>query len=132
MIDAIFDWLDDHGWKLVAGFIALVIIGIIVVPTWITIAYYHGDDANKIHEACMIEDKESINKSDSHEYRVYTDCGNFVVEDEFWAGNFHASETYADLTEGRAYDLRTRGWRVPFMSWFPNIYEATPTGETAK
>lgn len=92
-------------------------------------AYYQSEH---IHEACMVEDKESVNTGDGHEYRVYTDCGNFVVQDELLTGNFYASDTYADLEEGHAYDLRTRGWRFGFLSWFPNIYQATPTGETAR
>ena len=83
-------------------------------------AYYQSEH---IHEACMVEDKESVNTGDGHEYRVYTDCGNFVVQDELLTGNFYASD---------AYDLRTRGWRFGFLSWFPNIYQATPTGETAR
>lgn len=110
--------------KFIAITLALFILALIVVPTWTTIAYYHGDNANKVWSSCLVEDKESINKSDSHEYRVYTSCGNFVVEDEMFAGNFHASDTYRELKEGETYDLTTRGWRVPFMSWFPNIHKA--------
>lgn len=131
-IEGLIDGLFDNMGKIVAWFLALIFALIVIVPTWILIAYYHGDNANRIHEACMIEDKESINTGDGHEYRVYTDCGNFVVQDEFFAGNFHASDTYRELEEDHAYDLRTRGWRIEFLSWFPNVYEATPTGETAR
>ncbi len=122
MIDSFIDGFFDNLGKIGLAFGALLIALIVIVPTWIAVAYYHGDNANMLRESCLIEGKESINKSDSHEYRVYTDCGNFVVEDEMWAGNFHASDTYRELKEGRSYDLRTRGWRVPFFSMFPNIY----------
>lgn len=125
MIERIFDAFDfllDH-----IGKVAAVLVLVAIIAT--TVSYYQTDT---IREACMIEDKESINTGDGHEYRVYTDCGNFVVQDEFLAGNFVASDTYRDLQENHAYDLRTRGWRIPFLSWFPNIYAAYPTGETAK
>lgn len=123
MMDEVFDWAYDHG-KAIGIFLGLCVFGLVVVlPVGITLNYYHGNEAG-ITRLCEIEDKESINKSDSHEYRVYTDCGNFVVEDEFWAGNFHASETYADLKKGKMYEIKTRGWRVPFFSMFPNIYSA--------
>lgn len=125
MIDSFIDGFIDNLGKISIAFVAVLIALIVIVPTWITIAYYHGDNANMLREDCLIEGKESINKKDSHEYRVYTDCGNFVVEDEMWAGNFHASDTYRDLKEGKTYDLRTRGWRVPFFSMFPNIYSAS-------
>ena len=127
MIDSFIDGFIDNLGKISVAFVAVLIALIVIVPTWITVAYYHGDNANMLRESCLIEGKESINKSDSHEYRVYTDCGNFVVEDEMWVGNFHASDTYRDLKEGHSYDLRTRGWRVPFFSMFPNIYSATET-----
>lgn len=110
--------------KLILAGFALMIAAIIGVPTAITIAYYHGDNANLVRESCVIEGKESVNSGDSHTYRVYTSCGNFVVEDEMFAGNFHASDTYREIKEGETYDLTTRGWRVPFFSMFPNIYKA--------
>lgn len=118
------DFIDNHFGKIVALLTVLTVGLIIVLPTWVTVAYYHGANANQVHEACLIEDKESVNSGDSHTYRVYTSCGNFVVEDEMWAGNFHASDTYRELKEGETYDLTTRGWRVPFSSMFPNIYES--------
>lgn len=110
--------------KFIAVTFALFILALIGVPTGVTIAYYHGDAANTVREACLVEDKESVNSGDSHTYRVYTSCGNFVVEDELFAGNFHASDTYRELKEGETYDLTTRGWRVPFFSMFPNIHKA--------
>lgn len=132
LLDGIFDFLENNAGKVAIAVGAFFFALVVVLPIGVVVAYYHGANANAIHEACMIEDKESVNSGDSHEYRVYTDCGNFVVQDELWAGNFHASDTYREMKEGHAYDLRTRGWRIPFLSWFPNIYEATPTGETAK
>lgn len=125
-IEGFFDGLFSASKGLVAAILLLLLVG---AGVGVTVAYYQADH---IHEACMIEGKESINTGDGHEYRVYTDCGNFTVTDEMFAGNFHASDTYAGLKEKHAYDLRTRGWRIEFLSSFPNIYEATPTGETAR
>jgi hypothetical protein len=102
---------------------------LVAIPTIAIVAYYKSDT---IYEACMVEEKESISTEEGHEYRVYTDCGNFKVSDEFWGANFSASDTYASMKEGHAYDLRTHGWRRPIFSMFPNIYTATPTGETAR
>lgn len=116
-IDGFFDWCFDH-WKGLCISFCLMVAVAIAAPT---LFYYHGANAG-VTRTCKVEDKESISKDSGHEYRVYTDCGNFVVQDEFWAGNFHASDTYREMKEGKTYLIKTRGWRVPFLSMFPNIY----------
>lgn len=80
------------------------------------------------HKTCEIVGKESVAKGDNgHEYRVYTEnCGTLSVADNIWKMRFDSADTYGMLTEGETYDLETIGWRVPFLSWTPNIIEATP------
>lgn len=76
------------------------------------------------YRGCVVEHKERLlNQGSSGEKRVHTTCGVFAVEDSL-AGGFNSYDTYAQLTEGKAYDLRTGGYRVGLFSMFPTIIEA--------
>ena len=120
MIDKLFDWAPVAIGAVVALFIGLLVLGL---PIY-TFASYQNDRTWE----CTVEDKESVAIKDGHEYRVYTDCGNFVVEDAMFARNFHASDTYRGLEVGETYQLETIGFRIPFFSAFPNILNAEPVG----
>lgn len=87
--------------------------------------------AKNMHEerpTCTITAKESTSKGESgHEYRIFTEqCGVLVAKDSLWRMHFAAADVYGGLEVGETYDLITTGWRVPFLSWMPNIVEATP------
>ena len=97
-----------------------------VVGTWIS----YGNATT--HTGCTINSKDSYASHHSDKrhttYRVYTDnCGVFEVEDRLFLGNFNSADIYGSLKEGGTYDLSTRGYRVPFLSMFPVIVEATTT-----
>ncbi|WP_417372985.1 hypothetical protein [Glutamicibacter protophormiae] len=87
--------------------------------------------AKNLHEeqrTCTITEKESVARDKGQEYRVYTEeCGVLKVGDTIWRMHFDSADVYASLTEGERYDLTTTGWRVPFLSWMPNVIEAEPT-----
>lgn len=74
---------------------------------------------------CRIDGKESVNSTDSHQYRVYTSCGVYIVEDQMTRFNFSSADNYARLTVGKNYDLVVSGYRVPFLSMFPAINSYT-------
>lgn len=86
--------------------------------------------ASNLHEetkTCTVTNKESINKDKGHEYRVYTkECGVLTAGDNLWRGYFTSADTYGALNPGSAYELTTTGWRVPFLSWMPNIVKTAP------
>lgn len=102
----------------------IVIGGLIVVAGGIGIA----KNLHEEHPTCTITAKESVSKGDSgHEYRVFTEeCGVLKVGDTVWRMHFESADVYASLKEGETYDLITTGWRIPFLSWMPNVVEASP------
>ncbi|NKG22236.1 hypothetical protein [Paeniglutamicibacter terrestris] len=103
---------------------SLVVIGALLVgAAGIGIA----KNLHEEHPTCTITAKESIAKEKGHEYRVFTEeCGVLKVGDTIWRMHFESADVYASLHEGETYDLITTGWRVPFLSWMPNVVEATP------
>ncbi len=114
--------MDDTKAKL--GCSAVLFVGIIAAVSVLGIA----KNAHEEHLTCTITEKESVAKGDSgHEYRVFTEeCGVLKVGDTVWRMHFESADVYASLHEGETYDLTTTGWRVPFLSWMPNVVEATP------
>lgn len=84
--------------------------------------YYWGSETTS---ACTVEDKDRSSSQNGSVYRVYTDCGVFEVEDATLRGQFASADLYADIDEGTTYEFTTIGYRVPFLSMFPNIIAAT-------
>ncbi|USL85101.1 hypothetical protein [Arthrobacter phage SWEP2] len=76
-------------------------------------------------QVCTVEEKDRTKNQDgSSDARVYTSCGVLAVADEPLLLHFDSADTFASLDEGKTYRLDTTGWRVPFLSMFPNIIDA--------
>jgi hypothetical protein len=74
-----------------------------------------------------VEGKERITQSVGNEiesfYLVYTDKGTFKLEDDMFRGNFYSSDVYGKLKQDFTYKFKTSGYRIGFMSSYPNIIE---------
>lgn len=84
---------------------------------------------NALHEdvrTCTVTSKERLPQSEGgFDQRVYTEeCGVLKVGDAVFAGHYNSADTWASIEEGRTYRLTSRGYRVGFLSMFPNIIEA--------
>lgn len=77
------------------------------------------------HSACTVSDKDRTRDADGNsDVRIYTDnCGVFNINDSFFDGNFNSADLYSQVKVGETYDFTTRGFRIPFLSVFPNIIE---------
>ncbi len=70
---------------------------------------------------CKINGKESVTLNKGHQYRVYTNCGTFKVEDDLLTGRFDSADLYGSIEVGKHYDLQAAGPRNGFLGMFPNI-----------
>lgn len=61
------------------------------------------------------------NGSVSCQYLIYTSGGTFKDTDSLTAGKFNSSDVYGQLQIGHTYTLEVRGYRIPWMSEYPNI-----------
>lgn len=80
----------------------------------------------EVHENCHVTDKDRTSGSGDQpsNMRVYTDnCGVFEVKDSWLSWTFSSADTYNEVTVDQTYDFTTRGYRIPFLSGFPNIVE---------
>lgn len=77
------------------------------------------------HQTCTVTDKDRTRGSEgSSDARIYTkDCGTLHVGDSWLEWTFNSADTYGQIERGKTYEVKTRGFRVPFFSMFPNVVE---------
>jgi hypothetical protein len=47
----------------------------------------------------------------------------FVNKDSWLYWKFNSSDVYMDIQVGKKYHMKVAGYRVPMLSWYPNIVE---------
>lgn len=79
---------------------------------------------------CHVTSKDRAYVSDGKggghsDQRVYTtDCGVLHVSDSVLSWHFNSADTYESIHPGQTYRVTTRGFRIPFLSMFPNVVDA--------
>lgn len=64
---------------------------------------------------------ERVTSNDSSVYLVFTDEETFSNEDSLLFLKFNSSDLHGKFGEGKAYDMKVQGWRVPFLSMYRNV-----------
>lgn len=54
-------------------------------------------------------------------YLIFTDGTTYKNSDTFWYWKFDSSDIYGRIEEGETYKMHVYGWRIPFLSSYPNI-----------
>lgn len=70
--------------------------------------------------------KERIVESNSNNgvssyYLVFTEGGTFKLQDDIVYGNFRSSDWYGDIKLNEVYEFEVIGWRIGYISEYPNI-----------
>ena len=99
---------------------------ILVVVIFIGIITFDIKSYNTVETiVAKVDGKERITErtGDNIEsfYLVYTDKGTFKLEDDMFRGNFYSSDVYGKLRQDSTYTFKTAGYRIGFMSSYPNI-----------
>ena len=58
-------------------------------------------------------------------YIIYTTVGVFEDVDTIWYLKYNSSDVFNTLEPGKTCTAYVYGWRVPFLSWYPNIVHAS-------
>jgi hypothetical protein len=72
--------------------------------------------------------KKTLQKrsGDTDRYLIFTENnGVFENTDCVWLLKFNSSDIQSELEEGKTYKIKYYGWRVRFLSWYPNIITLT-------
>lgn len=85
--------------------------------------------ANRYTITAVVTDKAVKNYDDNGLYLIYTKDSDgtilvMEIEDNIFVGQFNSSDIYAKIETGKTYTFNVGGSRVPFFSWYPNIYSA--------
>jgi hypothetical protein len=106
-------------WKFKLAFCAIV-IGILVS---VTIPYTtHGTKKVMVTGTVVKQTEEGGSK-----YLVFTDDGVFENTDSLYYFKYNSSDVQGQLMQGGKFEVTYYGYRVPFMSMYPNITSATRT-----
>jgi len=102
-------------------FVILIVMVVLVLGS--TFGYQYGT-AREV--TITITDKERIVKSDGDGnmdsyYLVFTEDEAYKNEDALFYGKFKSSSLHAKLKVGETYKVKVYGWRVGFLSMYPNI-----------
>lgn len=62
----------------------------------------------------------------SSKYLVFTQGETFENTDCLARGKWNSSDLQGRIQEGQRYRFVVYGWRVPFLSYYRNIVQATP------
>jgi len=104
------------------GIIILVAVLIIGIVTFNIKSYSNVETVT-----VRVEGKERITEQSGEKlnsfYLVYTDKGTFKLEDDMFRGNFYSSDVYGKLRQDSTYTFKTSGYRIGYMSSYPNIIE---------
>jgi hypothetical protein len=73
-----------------------------------------------------VTEKQVKRSDDSDKYLIFTQLsdGNvrvFENTDSLIEGKFNSSDVYAKLKENKKYQIKTYGWRIPYLSSYENI-----------
>jgi len=54
-------------------------------------------------------------------WMVLTDEMSFENIDSIWHLKFNSTDVQAEIANGQSYHIKYYGWRIPFLSVYPNI-----------
>lgn len=106
-------------------------IAVILVLLWCTLGMSIVKVSNEQKYTVTVQSKEVKNDARSSKYLVFTvdtETGEsrvFEVTDSLWKGRFNSADVYNMILPEHTYTFTTGGYRVPFLSWYQNIYEVT-------
>ena len=107
------------------GKIGIIIVGIIVILAIVAypIAYY---SSAAVQEVTVQEKWIKYHGKDAKYLFSDLDGNVYSIEDSVLLFVFDASDRYARIKEGTSYTIKTYGWRIKILSWYPNAIEIKP------
>lgn len=103
------------------------IIGLVAIVAIVVIGFNIASFTNKKTVKTTVTDKERIveksGESIESYYLIYTEDGTLKLEDELLYGNFNSSDWYGKIKVDSTYEFTTIGFRIGFLSEYPNIVE---------
>lgn len=97
-------------------FYAILIVGLIAFSLWRPI-----DKVSNLREETIVVTDKMV-KDDV--YLIYSEDTTYEITDSWLYPRFNSSDLYGKIQVGESYNIIVGGSRIPFLSWYPNIYRA--------
>lgn len=104
--------------NVVFGLLGILFFAVVLILGGVKLA---GRFNTETVVATINEKGERCESRDSCKYMIYTDKGVYQNTDSLLYWKFGSADVYNDLKVGKSYNLTVAGWRVAFLSWFPNV-----------
>ena len=96
-------------------------IGLIALFLSATLIYGISYRASKDTKEITVDEKWIKYHNDDAKYLFSDTNGNvYSIEDSLWLWLWNSSDRYASIKANSTYQVTTYGWRIPFLSWYPN------------
>ena len=103
--------------RLFVGAVITFVVALVAGVIWVIAAYFGS--TREVTFTVHNESRSCTSKSCTN--LIYTDHGVFKDSDSLTAGKFNSSDIYGELCPGGTFRVKVRGWRIPFLSEWPNI-----------
>ena len=98
---------------VLSAFVLIVILFVVGVP----ILSHVNDEIVNV----KVSSKEVKNTREDSKYLIFTDKTTYEITDSLLMFRFDSSDVFGRIKENHCYELKVRGWRVPFLSMYQNI-----------
>lgn len=108
--------IDAHTAFLGCGaiFVILLIVSLIVFGLINSLHLETGATFTVTGKECVKGDKSST-------YLVFTDKTTYMIDDTWIHWRWDSSDVYGRIQAGKTYTADLQGYRIPFLSMYPNI-----------
>ena len=104
----------------------IIIMAIVLILGFVFIGGPIIDRCTEDTVTITVEDKAVKRHGDSDDkYLIYTDNGTYEITDSLAYWRWDSSDLYGKMKVGHTYECKICGWRIPFLSTYKNIIEAT-------
>ena len=109
---------------IVRSFITAAILVIILIAIAIEIIAYTNVNTGTI----TVADKYVKARSESQDIYIIVDSddNSYEITDLLLIGKFNSSDLYSQMKIGETYNIETTGYRIQFLSRYPNINKVSP------
>lgn len=97
-------------------FYAILIILLLAFSAWRPI-----NKVSNLREETIVATDKMV-KDDV--YLIYSEDTTYEITDSWLYPRFNSSDLYGKIQVGESYNIIVGGSRIPFLSWYPNIYRA--------
>jgi prepilin-type N-terminal cleavage/methylation domain-containing protein len=103
----------------------MIVLAVIIIVLTLCV----GGCATALHnvpgQTFTVTGKENVKNGESGKYLIYTDKTTYEITDSWYHWRWDSSDVYGSIQVGKTYSATLQGYRVPFLSWYPNVISPT-------